>query len=54
MGLITSSLFQFPLEPGASASLTLYLPGVIDFVIPSSRHGKLFNKIDEFNITFSR
>ena len=35
---------QLPLEPGASASLTLYLYAVVDFVAPSPRHGKLSKK----------
>lgn len=41
---------QLPLEPGASASLTLYLYAVMDFVAPSSRHGNLSQEIPKITI----
>ena len=33
---------QLPLKPGASTSLTLFLYAVMDFVVPSARHGQFF------------
>lgn len=34
---------QLPIQPGASASLTLYLYAATDFIAPTSRNGKMIN-----------
>lgn len=34
---------QLPLQPGSSASLTLYLYAATDFVAPTIRHGNICN-----------
>lgn len=36
---------QLPLQPGSSASLTLYLYAATDFVAPSIRNGNIINYI---------
>lgn len=35
---------QLPLLPGASASFTIYLYAVADFIAPASRNGNYFRK----------